>query len=82
MSMRMREAKNRLKKLADGKYYSISYEFSEYVNSKPTNRCTTYIDGYSHCSGKTWEESLNKIKNLIKPSTNSIYLEDCKLLDT
>ena len=56
------EAKSELKKLANRKYHSISYELTETSGGQLRSKCQLYIDPQISSSGATWEEALNKMK--------------------
>ena len=44
MKMKFQEAKDRLKKLANGKYHTISFSMSEHTNGKIETEVWLYVD--------------------------------------
>ena len=60
--MNFQQAKDKLKKLAKGKYHSISYEISEYPPDGLEQKCSVYISGYNWEQEKTWELAFKELK--------------------
>lgn len=61
--MNFKEAKDKLKKLADGSFHSISYEIIEYSNGDIDSKCELYTDSVNKIfSGRTWEIAFNKLE--------------------
>ena len=58
--MTFAEAKQRLKKVARGRYHSIEYELAEfdehYGDGRQETTCTLYIDGEGLFHGPTFED--------------------------
>lgn len=63
--MKFLEANEQLKKLADGKYFTLKYELHTHSSNNTRAECTVYVDGYTHFSGPTWENALNQLKECI-----------------
>jgi hypothetical protein len=59
------EAKDELKKLAEGKFHSIEYKLTEYKSGRLENECELYIDPCISTSGLTWREALDKMKQTL-----------------
>jgi hypothetical protein len=67
--MQFQEAKDRLKKLADGKYHSIQYELTEYVSGKQKTSCWMYIqqeEGDVNVTGTRFQECLDVLSGKLK----------------
>ena len=60
--MTFEKAKQELAKLADGKYYSISYGFTRFSSDIEEVECGVYIDGFNWFVGSKWEVALDMIK--------------------
>jgi len=58
-------AKNKLKKLANGKYHSITYELNEYSNGKLETKCYLYIDPGISLKAPTWTEAFAKLEKYL-----------------
>jgi len=58
-----KEAKEKLLKLAKGRYSAIKYEETFLRNGSIIVECSVYIDSKSWCSGETWELVLAKLEN-------------------
>jgi len=63
---KMPYVKGQLKKLAKGKYHSLSYEITEFHTGDSVEVCTVYINRYSHSTGYTWDDALEGMKKQIK----------------
>lgn len=59
--MTFEEAKNELKKVANGKYHSIDYQLTEFESGKIESKCTVYINPRISASDLTWNEALAKL---------------------
>jgi hypothetical protein len=71
--MNFQEAIKKLSKLANGKYNSLSYDITQFSrHSSYQQRCTVYVDGYSHYSGNTWEQAFEKLEEALNPHQLSI----------
>ena len=58
MPMTFKEAKNKLKEIAGGKYHSIYYQLTETASGELFQSCTLYIGTDPQISSyKTWEEA-------------------------
>ena len=68
--MKFSEAKEKLKKIANGRYHSISYELAESHFGDQRSECRIYIhDGVNlsvSAKGKTFEECFNKLENAVE----------------
>lgn len=61
--MTFKQAKKKLKKIANGKYHSITYELTEHHTGDMAAKCTLYIDGYGvFHNGKTWELAFSSLE--------------------
>jgi hypothetical protein len=63
--MTFKTALKKLKKIADGKYLSINYEFTKFsdkCDGVEEASCTVYIDGYNRHSGPTWKAAFDKLE--------------------
>jgi len=69
--MKFEEAKNELKKLANGDYYSISYEFSGHKDGNNDVVCCVYINDYGSCKRSNWKDVLSVMKAQIEGRTVS-----------
>lgn len=66
--MTFREAKDKLKELAGGRYHRLSYELTEHSSGKLEAECRLYIDpkissGYQ----STWEEAFAELQKVMNP---------------
>lgn len=75
----MAEFKNEVRKIAIKQkrtYYTIKAEMGEFLKDGSSNgdriEFTVYIDGYSHISGKTPRECLEKLRDRISPKKSII----------
>lgn len=59
--MNFREAKDKLKEIAAGRYHLLGYQLTEYQSGELKPECTVYIDGLTHFRGKTWEEAFKAL---------------------
>ena len=67
--MKFQTAKDKLKKLAKGKYHTIQYELSEVSEGKFDTKCWLYIgDAYGGKSadGETFRECFDKLENKLE----------------
>lgn len=56
--MTFKEAKEKLKALANGRYHTIEFSLTEHHDGEIEPRCTLYVaDIDSRPSGRTWEEA-------------------------
>ena len=69
--MDMQEAKEKIKSIADKRYYSLRYEFSEYNDGDKYNHqeqaCAVYVEGCEYIKGFNWEEVILKLERKINP---------------
>ena len=56
------EAKNEMKKLADGKYYSLKYEFTEFSSGVLEAECYLYVDPSISVTAPTWDSALTQMR--------------------
>jgi len=56
------EAKDELKRLAEGSYHSIRYELVEYASGAFENECYLYLDPRISVSARTWKTALDEMK--------------------
>jgi len=69
--MTFKAAAKKLKKMAVGKYHSLSYElvtFGDGISDKSEATCSVYISGMNHHKGATWEQALLLIQQAIDSS--------------
>jgi len=65
--MTWEQAKERLGKLARGRYHVIKFGLTNYgegingVRIEP--ECSVYIDKYNYCTAKTWETALSMMED-------------------
>ena len=80
--MNIVEAKKRLKKIANGRYYSLTYEFGVFDDDHMTQTCSIYIDGYAYHSGCTWDDAILSLEQSISLHTKpgDIDIEDTEYL--
>ena len=58
--MKFKEAKEKLKELAGGKYHSISYEETVFDDGHTTVKCAIYVgDENRFFQGDTWEATFS-----------------------
>lgn len=53
--MTFKQAKKKLKKIADGQYHSIKYELTEFQDGSQESECNLYIHGGQHNYAATWD---------------------------
>lgn len=63
--MQIREAHEKLKKMAEGKYCCTEYHFRTHPKCETKSVCYLYIDGYGSVEQETFKESFQSMKNLI-----------------
>lgn len=63
--MTFEQAEIRLKKLADGKYYSLSYDLSTSADGKKEARCWVYVDPRKSGRGATWKEAFSHLELML-----------------
>lgn len=71
--MKFIDAKNKLKKLASGKYHSIGYNLTEFADGGLDAKCSLYIDPRISVSATTWKEALGKMKEIEISKTNKDF---------
>jgi len=83
--MTFQEAEKRLKVLADGDFYTISYEIRNHQQQEvgePEKKqpvCEVYINDFQHSKGLTWENALAKMeiqKRMFVPDKTESPIED------
>ena len=66
--MKIREAHEKLKKMANGKYCTTRYEISKYTDVEDdVIDCCLYIAGFKHCVATDFKTALAKMKAQIAP---------------
>lgn len=60
--MTFTEARNEMKKLARGKYYSIAYALSEFSSGSLEVECYLYLDPRISVTAQTWDLALALMK--------------------
>ncbi len=66
--MNFAEARKKLKTLAGGRSYSVTYEVMEYAHSgKSKQECHLWINDIGIFSGATWTEAFNNLPRNIEP---------------
>jgi len=77
-TMTLKEAKDKLKHIASGKFHSVRYELTEYVTGELAEKCTIYIDGEGFYHGKTWQEAFKnrEIDLNLAPSETDKLIEE------
>jgi hypothetical protein len=62
------KAKEKLAKLANGKYHTIQYDLTEFNGGVLTQTCSVYIDGYKFHKAPNWYEALLSLQRQVKPT--------------
>ena len=70
--MEFKQAHEKLKKLAKGKYFSLDYELTTYINGKKRTVCRVYIDGETYFGGATFAEAFRARKQAINPTVEQM----------
>lgn len=60
--MTFKEAKDELKKIAEGEYHSLTYELTEFRPDELETHIRAYVHGYSSGEGTTFRAALNDLK--------------------
>jgi len=76
--MTFKEAIQEVKALANGRYYSLRYEFSDFnhLYRKTTAECSVYIDKYTYYVGPTWREAIDILKSKMEKNENQEEMPD------
>ena len=64
--MKFQDAKDKLEKLAKGKYHTIRYELTEYRSGKQCTRCTLYVDGGPNFVSQTFQECFDLLEGKLE----------------
>ena len=73
--MNFKEAKDKLKEIADGRYHSVFYEITERTNGTLQQQVGLYIDEVDWYSAETWEEAFELLSGRQK-EIKPIEIED------
>lgn len=70
-------AKKKLKRLAKGRFHTLSYEIRDYgkliySTEKLEVICSVYVDGYTHYTGRTWKIALDLLNEAMNPPSVEI----------
>lgn len=65
--MKFWEAKEELKRLANGRYHAIQYQLTEYRGGALEVECYLYLDPRISVTGSNWEDALSKMRLMLKP---------------
>jgi hypothetical protein len=60
--MTFKEAREKLKRIADGRYCSLSYKESHSSSGDLEVECAVYIGGHSFYRGPTWETAFELLR--------------------
>ncbi|MDO9530373.1 MAG: hypothetical protein Q7J27_14615 [Syntrophales bacterium] len=65
--MQTREAYEKLKKMAKGKYCNVHYSLSNYAHHPEDDvvACYVYIDGWNGCTSTDFKTALQKLRALM-----------------
>jgi len=64
--MTFKEAKDKLKSLAGGRYHSLSYELTEFRSGQLEVKCWVYVDPRISIEGSNWKDVLMKMEIELK----------------
>ena len=65
--MTFKQAKKRLKKIAEGRFHSLRLDVTEFTSGELETKCSVYIDGETFYCGDTFEKAfLNRERALKK----------------
>ena len=62
--MTFAEAKADLRRFAKGKYFSLSYSFSEFSSKDTENECGVYVDKLDWHKADSFEDAIRKLKGV------------------
>jgi hypothetical protein len=65
--MKFSEAKEKLKKIANGKYHSLKYEYGLHSNNKESVECMLYIHPNVMVGSDNWKNAFEKLNKILKP---------------
>lgn len=65
--MDFKQAKDKLKVIAAGRYHSVNYDITEDSSGEISQQCTLYIDGLTHYTGGSWDEVFSKLEYSVAP---------------
>jgi hypothetical protein len=71
----MKDAFNKIEKMANGRYFSLSYKITNEQSKKKWQVCGVYIDGFNwHCR-ETWQKAIDSIQEEIDNEPDSFEFE-------
>lgn len=66
--MTFKEAKDKLRELAQGRYHAIEYELTEYAHGGLKAGCRLYIDPNTSTKWQpTWEMAFDELQKVLNP---------------
>jgi hypothetical protein len=65
--MTFKEAQIKLKEIAKGRYYHLSFEFTEYTNKEQRTECHLYIDPGIRAYASTWDLAFKLLEEKLNP---------------
>jgi len=77
--MSMVRAREVLKAMADGEYYTLTYTFGEFRTDDTHHDCSVYINNQNFHKGATWEEALLSLQRAMNPKKKDI--NDVEFID-
>lgn len=82
--MTFKSAHEKLKTIAAGRYFSMSYDLSTFSSGRMEQRCLIYIDKNISGTGDTWESAFTKLHAEMYPDGNAddaIVVDDFREID-
>ena len=61
--MTFKQAYKKLKKIAEGRYFSIRYELTTHTNGSMEQVCVVYVDPSLRGDGPTWADAFEALKD-------------------
>jgi hypothetical protein len=75
--MNFLEAREELKKLADGRYRTLGYSVTEHESGTKEVECSVYVDGFDWYKASRWEEALQRLESAMFPERQiDVEIED------
>jgi len=66
------QAKQKLRKIANGKYFAIEYKEIDFgIAIQPEVVCNVYINGSNWHKAATWEDALKKLEEELNPPASN-----------
>lgn len=59
--MTFKQAEKKLAKIANGNYYSLSYEVAQHPGVAPVIKCRVYIHNQDYYEGTTWNKAFARL---------------------